>query len=327
MSTEKADNALALNMALYKKMCLIRFAEEAIIEYYGEDEMKTPMHMSMGEEAVVTGCCHALSDNDQVLGTYRSHALFLAKTQNVNTFFAEMYGKSTGTADGKSGSMHLSDPAKGMMLSSAIVASSISTATGVALANKMKKNGNYTAVFFGDGAVDAGTFWESVNYACLMKLPILFVLEDNGIAVHTEQDARYGYSSIEAVLANFDCDVYTSESTDVEEIYQLVESAKTSIKESGRPAFLKLKYYRYLEHVGINYDFHDNYRDRNEFEQWKKRDPISLQRHKLIHQLNADESELQAIERAIREQVQRGVHFAKESPLSDIQSLHKDVYQ
>ena len=129
-----------LSVELYKKLYLIRTVEEAIIKYYPEDDMKTPMHMSMGEEAVVVGVCHALSDKDQVLGSYRSHALYLAKVQESDNFFAELYGKETGIAGGRSGSMHLCDPGKGSLCCSAIVGSTISMAVGVALANQMKKN-------------------------------------------------------------------------------------------------------------------------------------------------------------------------------------------
>ena len=190
-----------LNVRLYEKMYLIRKAEEAIQEYYPEDDMKTPMHMSMGEEAIVAGVCEALDPEDQVLGTYRSHALYLAKTSETNRFFAEMYGKATGVARGKAGSMHLSSFEHGLLCSSAIVASSIPVALGVAFANKYKNRNKKVVVFFGDGAVDEGSFWESVNFAGLKKLPLLFVCEDNGLAVHTRREDRQGYSSINKVIS------------------------------------------------------------------------------------------------------------------------------
>lgn len=316
---------MSLSIELYKKLFLIRTAEQAIIEYYHEDDMKTPMHMSMGQEAVVTGVCHAMSDQDQVLGTYRSHALYLAKTQKINTFFAEMYGKKTGTANGKAGSMHLSEPGLGMMLSSAIVASSISTAVGIAMANKMQGNDKITAVFFGDGAVDAGTFWESLNFACLSKLGIMFVLEDNSMAVHTNQDKRYGYKAIERIIEQYDCDVYVSETTDVEEIYHLTQRAKAHMRKTGRPVFLKLKYYRYLEHVGINYDFHDNYRDENEYKKWLDKDPITMQRQRILN--SSERLKIQSIENIIIEDVAAGIEFAKQSPFASIDVLTQDVFQ
>ncbi len=168
-----------LNLDLYKKLYLARRAEKKIREHYMEDEMKTPMHMSMGEEAIAVGVCHALKAEDQVFATYRSHAIYLAKTQKIDDFFAEMYGKDTALLKGKGGSMHMCAPESGFMGTSAIVASIIPVAVGVAFANKQMGNDKLATVFFGDGATDEGAFWESLNVACLMKLPILFVCEDN----------------------------------------------------------------------------------------------------------------------------------------------------
>ena len=154
-----------LNLELYKKVYLIRSVEDAICKNYIDDHMKTPMHMSMGGEAIASGICHALSPQDQVLGSYRSHALYLAKVGETEEFFAEMYGKKTGMVQGKGGSMHLIAPDEGLISTSAIVGTGIPVGVGAAFANKTHKNGKITVVFFGDGAIDEGVFWESVNAA------------------------------------------------------------------------------------------------------------------------------------------------------------------
>jgi TPP-dependent pyruvate/acetoin dehydrogenase alpha subunit len=272
-----------LSLELYKKLYLIRRAEEKIREHYMENEMKTPMHMSMGEEAIAVGVCHALKTEDQVFGTYRSHAIYLAKTQNVEDFFAEMYGKDTALLKGKGGSMHMCAPEAGFMGTSAIVASIIPVAVGAAFANKRKGNGKLVAVFFGDGALDEGDFWESLNVACLMKLPILFVCEDNGFAVHTPTSKRQGYASITDIVSRFNCNVLREKTTDVEIIYGLTLKAIESIKTTQMPCFIHLRYYRYLEHVGVNEDFDADYRSREEFEEWYKVDPVNLQRKRLLN--------------------------------------------
>src|SRR5688572_26468160 len=155
---------------IYKTLYLIRKSEELIIKHYKEDEMKTPMHMSMGEEAIVVGIVAALQKKDQAFGAYRSHALYLAKTGDVDGFFGELYGKVTGIAHGKAGSMHLAYPARNMMLTSAVVGTTIPVAVGAALANQIQKKQRVVAAFFGDGALDEGVFWESLNFACLKKL-------------------------------------------------------------------------------------------------------------------------------------------------------------
>ena len=312
-----------LSLDLYRKAYLIRKSEEEICKYYPEDGMKTPMHMSMGEEAIAVGICHALKQEDQVFCSYRSHALYLAKTENIDNFFAEMYGKSTSLQKGKGGSMHLCEPALGFMGASAIVASQIPVAVGSAFANKILKNGKIVAVFFGDGAVDEGVFWESLNVACLMELPILFVCEDNDFAVHTPPSVRHGYASITEIVSNFNCNVFQDETTDVEVIYKLTQGAIKKMKKNQQPCFFHLKYYRYLEHVGINEDFEAGYRSRNEFEKWLKKDPIRLQRDRLI-ELGL-EDEVQAIEKEIDSKVNDSIVATKKAPFADKDELYRGV--
>jgi len=312
-----------LNIELYRKIFLIREAEGAIRKYYHEDVMKTPMHMSTGEEAICAGVCQALAPSDQVLGTYRSHGLYLAKTGETDRFFAEMYGKATGMAKGKGGSMHLTAPVDGMICTSAIVATTIPVAIGAAFANKCRDNGRLVAVFFGDGAVDEGAFWESLNAACSMKLPVLFVCEDNGYAVHSPVTQRHGYESIADIAERFNCDVFRADTTDAEPIVELTRQAAASIRVNMRPAFLHLKYYRYLEHVGVNEDFNQGYRTRDEYEPWAKIDPIKIMRLKLPQWLS--EAEIATIEQSIRVQVSESVRKAIAAPYSAPAELYEDV--
>jgi len=311
-----------LNIELYKKLFLIRCAEESIKIHYTNDLMKTPMHMSMGSEAIASGVCHALADDDQVLGTYRTHALYLSKTGETDRFFAEMYGKATGVVGGKGGSMHLVAPDKGLICTSAIVASNIPVGVGAAFANKIKKNGKMTVVFFGDGAIDEGVFWESINAACLMQIPIIFVCEDNDIAVHTPKSERHGYHSITEVISQFDCDVYIESSTDVEIIYNLAKKAIQSVQQKQRPAFLHLKYFRYLEHVGVFEDFNAGYREKKE--EWYKKDPVKLQRKKLTQWIG--ETEIMEIEQDILKQVEQSVKAAESAPFPQAGNAYRGIY-
>ncbi|MCX5699137.1 MAG: thiamine pyrophosphate-dependent dehydrogenase E1 component subunit alpha [Candidatus Omnitrophica bacterium] len=314
-----------LNVSFYKKMYMIRVSEEQIQKHYHEDEMKTPTHMSMGAEAIAVGVCSALKETDQVFGTYRSHALYLAKTADIDDFFAEMYGKATALLKGKGGSMHLCAPRYGFMITSAIVASNIPVGVGAAFANKYLDNQKMVVVFFGDGAVDEGAFWESLNAACLMKIPILFIYEDNGYAVHSSTTQRHGYLSITEIVKKFNCLVKSSYTTDVEEIYDLTLNSLSEINKTEQPAFLHLKYYRYLEHVGVFEDFKVGYRDRAEFEKWKMRDPVILQRDKLI-KLGFSENELLHIEKEINDKISQCIANAKRAPFADETELHKELY-
>lgn len=314
-----------LSLDLYKKLYLIRRAEEKIRQHYMEDEMKTPMHMSMGEEAIAVGICHALKAEDQVFGSYRSHAIYLAKTQNTDDFFAEMYGKDTALLKGKGGSMHLCDPNFGFMGTSAVVASVIPVAAGAAFANKQKGNDKLVAVFFGDGALDEGDFWESLNLACIMKLPVLFVCEDNGLAVHTPTWKRQGYTSITDIVSKFKCNVLKEDSTDVEVVYQLTRKAIKLIKTTQMPCFMHMRYYRYLEHVGVNEDFEAGYRSRTEFEEWYKKDPVNLQRQKLRQQ-DVKKEEIVRIEGEINSQIENSIRLAREAPFAEDSELYNGVF-
>jgi pyruvate dehydrogenase E1 component alpha subunit len=316
---------IELNLDLYKKLYLIRKSEEGIRVYYHENDMKTPMHMSMGAEAIAAGVCHSLKAEDQIFGTYRSHAIYLAKTGETDNFFAEMYGKATSLQKGVGGSMHLCAPHAGFIGTSAIVGSNIPVAIGAAFANKRKRNGKLVAVFFGDGAIDEGTFWESVNIACLMKLPVLFVCEDNQLAVHTPASSRHGYLSITEIVSKFNCNVFEETTTDAERIYELTKNAIQKMNENQYPCFIHLKYYRYLEHVGINEDFEEGYRPKDEFEEWLKRDPIATQRKKLL-ECGCSETVIQKIEREIELRIEKSIQMAKEAPSPDKNELYNEVF-
>ena len=312
-----------LNLALYRKLYLIRKAEDAVRKDYFDDKMKTPMHMSAGGEAICVGVCQALAPEDQIMGTYRTHGIYLAKTGETEQFFAEMYGKSTGMAKGKAGSMHLTAPQSGLICTSAIVGTTIPVAIGAAFANKQQKNGRMVAVFFGDGAIDEGVFWESLNAACVMQLPVLFVCEDNNLAVHVPGHERHGYRAIHEVVERFDCSVFTSDSTDAEVIHNLAQDALKSIRESKRPAFMHLKYYRYLEHVGVNEDFKQGYRDRSEYEKWRAKDPVETQRAKLLQWCGEDE--IRAIEIEIETGIDQSIKKADAAPFAAPRELYEDV--
>jgi pyruvate dehydrogenase E1 component alpha subunit len=313
-----------LSINLYKSMYLMRRAEETIQFHYAEDEMKTPMHMSMGEEAIVAGVCGALKPEDQVLGSYRSHALYLAKTGETDRFFGEMYGRKTGIAMGKAGSMHLSAPDQGLLCCSAIVATSIPVALGVAFANKYQDKKKKVAVFFGDGATEEGAFWESLNAACLMRLPLLFVCEDNEFAIHAHIKDRQAYHIPEAVRP-FGFHVHSSKTTDVEEIYRATREAIDFMDKNGMPAFIHCRYHRYLEHVGVSEDYCHEYRCKEDYLEYYDADPLKVQRERLLSDGFAPE-ELAAVEKGIDIMIKRSIEKAKQATYADYSCLLGDVY-
>src|SRR5262249_50909889 len=181
---------------LYRSLYRIRRIEEEVARVYPTDKIKSPVHLSIGQEAVSVGVCAALEPRDVVFGTYRGHALYLAKGGDMRRLVAELFGKATGCARGKGGSMHLIDTEAGGMGTSAVVGTTIANAVGYAYALQYRRRDAVVASFFGDGATEEGAFAESLNFAALKRLPVLFVCENNRYAIHTHQDRRQGLPDI-----------------------------------------------------------------------------------------------------------------------------------
>jgi len=316
---------IQLNIELYKKVFLVRMAEEKIREYYHQDGMKTPTHLSIGEEAIVAGVCHALSPQDQLFGTYRSHGIYLARTLETDRFFSELYGKSSGVSKGKTGSMHLNAIEEGFLGSSAVVGTPLPVAVGTAYANKVHRNGKVVCVFFGDGAVEEGVFWESLNVACLKNIPIVFICEDNDLAIHSHKKERQAFRSLTDIVRSFNCLIHEAETTDPEVIFHIASSAIDQTKTIQKPSFLYLKYYRYLEHVGVHDDFKFGYRSKENFDEWLKKDPVMIQRKKILS-LGVSESEVKILEQQISQQIQKSIEQAIIAPFPSEEELLKDVY-
>src|SRR5205807_463709 len=185
-----------MHARLYRALLRIRRVEEEVARVYPTDRIKSPVHLSIGQEAVSVGVCEALRPDDVVFGTYRGHAMYLAKGGDLNAMVAELYGRSTGCTRGKGGSMHLIDPEAGVLGTSAVVGTTIANAAGYAYALKLRRSDAVVVSFFGDGATEEGVFAETLNFAVLKRLPVLFVCENNGYAIHTQQTRRQGKPDI-----------------------------------------------------------------------------------------------------------------------------------
>ena len=258
---------------LYRSLYGIRRAEEEIARIYPTDKIKSPVHLSIGQEAVSVGVCEALRPEDVVFGTYRSHALYLAKGGDLRRMMAELFGKATGCAKGKGGSMHLIDPARGVMGTSAVVGSTNPLAVGYAYALKLQAKRAIVASFFGDGAVEEGAFHESLNFARLKNLPVLFVCENNFYAIHTHQRERQPLDNICDHARAYGIPAERFEEDDVLKIFERMTSAVELIRSgSCGPLFFECRTYRLKEHVGPNDDFHLGYRSRSEAEPWVQND-------------------------------------------------------
>jgi pyruvate dehydrogenase E1 component alpha subunit len=314
------------SIQLFKSLFLARCSEEYIVKHYPENHMRTPMHMSMGQEFVSVGVCAALEGKADVFASYRSHAAFLAQTHDTDLFFSELYGRTSGTGEGKGGSMHLASPDQGHILSSGVVATQIPVAVGAAFANLRLATGRTTVVFFGDGAADAGVFWESLNVAALYQLPVMFVCEDNDYAVDTPRKARQVAASLTEAVKPFGCDSYEDGSGDVESVYKLARGAAEKARRDRRPAFLNIKCCRYLEHVGTGEDWHWGYRDKAIVErEWLSRDALVQQRARLLS-LQLSESAIATMEDEIDRAIRASVAKASQAPIPAPERLYAGVF-
>jgi len=241
------------NAKIFQSLYRIRRVEEELARIYPTDKIKSPVHLSIGQEAISVGVCEALKPEDIVFGTYRSHALYLAKGGDLKKMVAELYGKATGCAKGKGGSMHLVDPVHGVMGTSAVVATTIPIAVGYAHALKLRGEKKVVASFFGDGAVDEGAFHESINYAVIKKLPIFFICENNRYAIHSHQFARQSSDNLCERAASYGLPSHRIENNGLAEIYNTVQKYADLMRqgESG-PVFLECMTYRWKEHVGVS---------------------------------------------------------------------------
>ena len=260
---------------LFEAMLRIRLVEESIANKYSEQKMRCPTHLSIGQEAIAVGVCANLTSQDQVLSTHRAHAHYLAKGGCLNSMMAEIYGKASGCSKGMGGSMHLIDTSVGFMGSTAIVGNTIPVAVGLALEKKLTRKKSIACVFFGDGATEEGAFYESVNFAIIHSLPILFICENNLYSVYSGLEVRQPLGrKIYKMVRAMGISAQHGNGNDVEEVARKVKHAKTMILKSGGPQFLEFDTYRWREHCGPNFDNNIGYREESEFLKWKKKDPL-----------------------------------------------------
>ncbi len=313
---------------MYSEMLRIRMIEEELVRRYSEQEMRCPVHFSIGQEAIAVGVCQTLRQEDSVLSGHRSHAHYLARGGDLKRMICELYGKAAGCSSGKGGSMHLIDRSVNFLGSTSIVAGTIPVAVGVAFANKLKKSSGTVVMFFGDAATEEGLFYESANFASLHKLPILFVCENNLYSVYSPLEVRQSSLRKNHLLAE-SLGIKARgglDGNDVPAVYEAVQSAMDSIRSEVGPVFLEFNTYRWLEHCGPGYDNDIGYRTDEEFQKWKRKDPLEIL-EKRIKVLSSGCEDFKETERKkFQSEISEAISCAKEAPFPAEQTLSEDVY-
>lgn len=301
-------------LKLYESMLKIRMVEEEIAREYPKGEMRCPTHLSIGQEAVPAALGLCVSIKDMAMSTHRGHAHYIGKGGNLKSMIAEIYGKSTGCSKGKGGSMHLIDNSVGFMGTSAIVGNSIPVGVGLALASKIRKTEQISCIFFGDGATEEGSYYESVNFAVVKKLPVLFLCENNLYSVYSPLNVRQPEGrKISTVAKAMGLGVDEVDGNNAIESFKSIESAVQRIKNNQGPQFIEFSTYRWLEHCGVNYDNDIGYRTEEEYLRWKKNDPISKLKDKLLQEKLISEVQIKEIIAKIEFEIKEAFAFAKES--------------
>ena len=293
---------------LFYEMKRIRMVEEAIADNYSDQEMRCPVHLSIGQEAAAVGVCSALKKEDWVFSGHRCHAHYLAKGGSLFKMIAEIYGKVDGCCSGKGGSMHLTDLDSGFIASTPIVGSTVPISVGAALTVKSKNQNRVVIIFLGDGAMEAGVVHESLNFASLKNLPIIFVCENNFYSVYSPLSVRQPKNnSLSSLAESHNVKSFYADGNNVENVFETTQECLKHIRTSGGPAFLELPTYRWREHCGPNFDNNIGYRTEEEFNYWVNKDPIKLIEKSLNQNI------LNTIEEELKIEIEKAFSFAKDS--------------
>lgn len=319
----EADLAIAMLFQMYR----IRMIERAIADRYAEQEIRCPVHLSIGQECVPVAVSAHLRPSDLVVSAHRSHAHYLAKGGDLKSMLAELYGKATGCARGRGGSMHLVDPAAGLIAAVPIVGSAIPIGVGVAWGRKLQGFDDLVVVYLGDGATEEGVFFESLDFALLHRLRVLFVVENNFYSVYTHiRDRQSDLRSISQVARGHGLKSLVGDGNDADQVFSLAEDAVRLVREDERPVLMELNTYRRLEHCGPNSDDHLNYRDDRELREWLAKDPIEQLEGRLLAKGVLTRSSIEEELRRVAKEIEEGFVFARDSPFPGQDELLADVY-
>src|SRR5688572_23028567 len=307
----------------YESMQLMRKFEEKAGQLYGMQKIKGFCHLYIGQEACAAGAVSALKKGDKWITAYRDHGHPLALGTDPKALMAELYGKETGTTKGKGGSMHIFDKENNFMGGHGIVGAQVPLGAGIAFAEKYNKTGNLCICYMGDGAVRQGAFHEALNLAMLWKLPVIFVIENNGYAMGTSVQRTSNVTELYTLGEAYDMPSEPVDAMSPEAVHIAVAKAAERARNGEGPTLLEFRTYRYKGHSMSD---PAKYRKKEEVEGYKQRDPIEVVKRKILEKKYASEKQLEEIDQKILDQVEESVKFAEESKYPDPSEALKDIY-
>lgn len=322
-SAPKLQHSKERYMFWFENMLLQRRFEEKAGQLYGQQKIRGFCHLYIGQEACSSGAATALEKGDKYITAYRDHGIPLALGTDPKAIMAELYGKKTGTTKGKGGSMHIFDKENGFVGGHGIVGAQIPLGAGIAFAEKYNKTGKLCICYFGDGAIRQGAFHEALNMAMNWKLPVIFVVENNGYAMGTSVARSSNVTELYTLGEAYDIPSEPVDGMSVEAIHEAVSRAAERARKGDGPTFLEFRTYRYRGHSMSD---PQKYRSKDEVEEYKQRDPIEQIRAVILDNKLATEEELEAIDKKIKEIVAESVQFAEDSDFPDASEAYTDVY-
>lgn len=322
---DSAELPLDLVRSMYSTMVRIRVCEERVAQLLVDREIGCPTHLCTGQEAIPAGVCAALRAEDFVFGGHRSHGHYLAKGGDLKELMAELYGKRTGCARGRGGSMHLVAPEVGVLGTVPIVGATIPMAVGTALAATLQRADRVSVSFFGDGAVEEGVFHESMNLAAGRRLPVLFVCENNLYSSHLELLERRAKDNLVQGAEAHGMPGHVLDGNDAVAVYRAALEAVERAQGGGGPTFLECRTYRWRGHVGPSLDMDVGVRRKDELGVWRARDPIARLRSQLVGR-GVLEEELDAAARDAEKEVEDAVLHARQAPYPDASELGRYLF-
>jgi len=323
MVAEKPAYSRETYLYWYESMQLLRKFEDKAGQLYGMQKIKGFCHLYIGQEACAAGAKTALKEGDKWITAYRDHGIPLALGTSANAIMAELYAKQTGVSKGKGGSMHMFDKSVGFVGGHGIVGGQIPLGAGLAFAEKYNGTDNLCIAFMGDGAARQGAIYEAFNMAMLWKLPVIFVIENNGYAMGTSVSRTSNVTELYKLGLSYDMPSEPVDAMNVETVHEAVSRAAARARAGEGPTLLEFLTYRYKGHSMSD---PAKYRTKEELDEYKHRDPIEQVKHTILSQEIATQEELDAIDAKIKVVVNESVTFAEESPYPPADEVYKDIY-
>lgn len=310
---------------MHGRMIRIRLFEEAAGRLFEASKIPGFIHLYVGQEAVAAGVCTALRAGDQISSTHRGHGHLVARGGDLRRMMAELMGKATGYCNGKGGSMHVCDLELDMLGANGIVGGGIPIAVGAGFANAYRDDGRVSVVFFGDGATNIGAFHEAANMAAALRLPVVFVCENNEYAEYTRREKTMAITDVVERAAAYGMPGLIVDGMDVVAVYEATIGALEQARRGEGPMFLECKTYRYYNHHGVQ-TLGAKYRSDEEVEDARQRDAIDRHEKRLLEGGVTSSADLEAVWAKIQAEVEDAVQFGEDSPMPDPSTLLDDVY-